>query len=219
MKIIYFDTETTGLTPQDNNIIEIALLTVENRKITETYDKLININTPIPEEIIELTGITNKQLQEEGIPEKTVAEDLYYRLTPGTLMIAHNCQFDLNFIYELLIKYYPVEEIMDKINNIYWLDTLTVFKDRKKYPHKLQDMVEYYNIPNARYHRAIDDVIMLSKCVKELHNERDDVTEYMNVFGFNPKYGVQGKLFECIRYVPQPYSNGMVGKEYILPLL
>ena len=219
MKIIYFDTETTGLNPETDQIIEIALLTINNKKLTEKYNKYIKTENPLPKEIINLTGITNETITNEGVPEQEIAKDLYERLTPKTLMIAHNCQFDLNFIYQLLIKYYPENEIETLFNSIYWLDTLTIFRDRKRYPHKLVDMVEYYHIPNANFHRAIDDTIMLFKCVKALYNERNDIFEYINVFGYNSKYGVQGKEFDCIRYVPQGYSKGMVGKDFILPLL
>lgn len=216
--MIFFDTETTGLDFNNDNIIEIALLVVDNGEIIGKYNEFIKQATPLSNEIKNLTGISNEDL-DEGVEEEEVAKSLYEFLSNGTLMIAHNCQFDLNFIYNLLCKYYNEEEIHKLFSSMSWLDTLTIFKDRKRFPHKLRDMVAYYNIGDVNFHRAIDDTVALSKCVKALHDERNDVLEYINVFGFNPKYGINGKEFEFIRYIPQSYNKCMVGKDYILPLL
>lgn len=216
IKIIFFDTETTGLNSSNSKIIELAMLTIENSQITEEYDKFININEALPENITELTGITDKMLNDEGVSEEIVAKDLVERLTPGTLMIAHNAQFDLSFIYELLNRHYP-DEAYSILAKMDWIDSLTVLKDRKKYPHKLQDAVEHYNIGEVNYHRAIDDTKALFEVTYAMKNERNDLHEYCNVFGFNPKYGVSGVRFDFIEYKPHFYNNMMVQPWGILP--
>ena len=76
VKIIFFDTETSGLNYKDDRIIELAMLTVEDGVITDDYDEFINIGRPIPRDITELTGITNDMLKNEGLDEKRVANDL-----------------------------------------------------------------------------------------------------------------------------------------------
>ena len=100
MKVICFDTETTGLDPKKDNIIEIALYTVEDGECTEEYNRFIYYGEDhkLSEKIIDLTGITDKMLSDEGVLPSVVATDLKQRLTPGTVMIAHNTQFDLSFI-------------------------------------------------------------------------------------------------------------------------
>ena len=130
IKIIFFDTETTGLDCSCCKIIELAMVTVEDGLITEEYDKFIKIGEPLSPKITQITSITDNMLESEGVDEKIIAQDLKDRLTPNTLMIAHNAQFDLSFIYHLLKKHYPQEadEIVASLN---WLDTVTVFKDRK----------------------------------------------------------------------------------------
>lgn len=216
IKIIFFDTETTGLNSSDSKIIELAMLTVDNNYVTEEYDKFININERLSEEITELTGITDEMLINDGVSEKTIADDLKERLTPGTLMIAHNAQFDLSFIYELLNRHYP-DDAYSILAKLDWIDSLTVLKDRKKYPHKLQDAVEHYNIGDVNYHRAIDDTKALLEVTSAMKNERDDLSDYCNVFGFNPKYGVSGFKFDFIEYKPHFYNNMMVKPWDILP--
>lgn len=76
MRAIYFDTETTGLDCRDCKIIELAMLTVENGRIVERYDEFINVGQPLAQNIVNLTGITNEMLENEGIDEETAAWDL-----------------------------------------------------------------------------------------------------------------------------------------------
>lgn len=193
------------------------MITVENGKITDRYDEFIKIDGFLPQKIIDITGITNEMLKNEGLSEKTVANDIKERITDNTLMIAHNAQFDLSFVYHLLKRHFP-NEADELVENADWLDTVTVLKDRKEFPHKLIDAVEYYNLDEVNFHRAIDDTEALFEVTKALKSERDDLAEYINVFGFNPKYGVGGERFPFIEYKPQRFHNGdMVPQNRILP--
>ena len=216
IKQIFFDTETSGLDCRNCKIIELAMLVVENGKIIEEYDEFINIGERIDSKIITLTGITNDMLVNEGINEEDVAKDIKGRLSSGTLMIAHNCQFDLSFIYNLLKRHYPYEadEIVKKVN---WLDTLTILRDRKDYPHKFTDALRYYGISDVNFHRAIDDAKALYKVYLAMKTERDDLGEYVNVFGYNPRYGVNGVRFSFIDYKLHYFNNGRVSPSNILP--
>ena len=193
------------------------MLTVEDGKIVEEYDKFVNIGQALSPKIIGLTGITNEMLRNDGVSEEEVALDLRKRLTEGTVMIAHNAQFDLSFIYFLLMRHFP-DDAEEIFCNLKWLDTLTVLKDRKDYPHKLIDAVEHYEIEKVNFHRAIDDTKALYNVTQELRLERDDLAEYINVFGYNPKYGIGMFKFPFITYKAQPYHNcGKLPEERILP--
>ncbi len=217
MKKIFFDTETTGLDCSNCKIIELAMLTVENGRIIDRYDEFINVGEALSPKVISLTGITNETLKNKGIDEETVAYDLKKRLTKGTYMIAHNCQFDLLFVYNLLARHFG-EEALDIVSNLKWIDTVTVLKDRKDYPHKLIDAVHHYDIEEVNFHRAIDDTKALYDVTVAMKNERDDLGEYVNVFGYNPKWGVNSVRFPFIEYKSQPYHNcGKLPEDKILP--
>ena len=216
MREIYFDTETSGLDFEKNRIIELAMLVVEDGKIVREYDEFIDIGESLDPEITKLTGITDDMLSDEGINENTVAKDLRENLTPGTLMIAHNCQFDLSFVYYLLKRHYP-NEADEILENVDWLDTLTVLKDRKEYPHKLIDAVQHYGIEEVNFHRAIDDTKALYEVYQALRSERDDLEKYENHFGYHYKYGINGIEFEFITYEEQSFNKRMVSPENILP--
>ncbi|WP_295589352.1 PolC-type DNA polymerase III [uncultured Methanobrevibacter sp.] len=216
MKVIYFDTETTGLNSKFDRIIELAMLTVEDGEITDEYDKFVNIDWDLPPKITQITGITDEMLILEGESEAHIAEDLKNNLTPDTLMIAHNCQFDLSFVYSLLERHYP-NDAYEIVSNSKWMDTVTVLKDRKEFPHKLIDAVKYYGIEEVNFHRAIDDTKALYNVTQALKEERDDLKEYINIFGYNPKYGVSGFKFSFIEYKRQYFTKRMVNSDKILP--
>ncbi|WP_458453568.1 3'-5' exonuclease [Methanobrevibacter sp.] len=215
-KIIFFDTETTGLDSRNCQIIELAMISIVDGEIVDEYDEFIKINGSLPQKIVDITGITDDMLEDEGLEERVVANDLKERLTQNTLMIAHNAQFDLSFVYNLLKRHYPLQAD-EIVRNMDWLDTLTVFKDRAKYPHKLIDAVKHYKIDEVNFHRAIDDTKALVDVTKAMKNERDDLTEYINIFGYNPKWGVSGERFPFIEYKKQFYNNYMVSQDHILP--
>ena len=215
IKYIFFDTETSGLNCRYCKIIELAMLTVEDGEIVEEYDKFIDIGERLNPKITRLTGITDDMLK-EGCKEEEIAHDLLTKLTKGTVMIAHNCQFDLFFVYYLLERHFP-NQAYEIISNLKWLDTVTVLKDRKDYPHKLIDAVNYYNLDDVNFHRAIDDTKALYEVTLAMKKERNDLKEYINLFGYNPKYGPGAKL-SFIEYKSQPYHNrGCLPPDEILP--
>jgi len=83
-----------------------------------------------------------------------------------------------------------------------------VYKDRHSYPHKLCNAIEAYGLADkvVNSHRAVDDVLATVAVMLEMEKERDDLHNYVNLFGYNPKYGVDGKRIGSITYKPQPYD-------------
>lgn len=217
MRMIFFDTETTGLDFKKDRIIELAFIIIEDNKVVKRYDEFIKCPFNLSKSITDLTGITDELLKLKGVSERVVAEDLKENLVKGSLMVAHNIHFDMNFIFELLVKYYSEDEVLRLFKGLYWLDTLTIFKDRKSYPHKLIDLVNYYKLGNFRFHRAIDDTKVLPLALKRMVKQRNDVKKYINIVGYNPKYSLEGRLFEFIKYIPQDYHYSMVKSSEILP--
>lgn len=221
MRNIYFDTETTGFNFATNDrIIELAFIVEENGKIIKRYDEFIKIDFPIPEDAKKVNNISDMMLKTFGIDERKVAEDFLIAIGDGNSTVyAHNCHFDLSFVYHMFLRWYNKEDIDNIFAKIKWVDSLTILKDRKKYPHKLADGIEYYHIEGVKNsHRAIDDTEALYYLVQAIRLERDDIDKYVNVFGVNPKYGVNGNKFSFITYKEQPYNNvGLLDAKDILP--
>jgi len=55
-------------------------------------------------------------------------------------------------------------------------------------------------------HRAVDDVIATVAVMKAMEEEKDDLINYVNLFGYNPKFGLEGKPIGSVTYKPQPYD-------------
>ena len=126
-------------------------------------------------------------------------------------MVAHNAQFDACFLRELLRGFKP--------GCLDWLDSLTVYKDRRPYPHKLANAILAYELEGKvqNSHRAIDDVLALFEVLKAMDDERDDLANYVNLFGYNPKYGVSGRRITGVRYEPQGFNKTITRPEQTLP--
>lgn len=221
--LVLFDCETNGLDPDKNQIIELAAMRVELTpngalRIADKMDTFIKLpdGEQLPANIVELTGITDAKLLSEGVGTKKAAKT-FARMFSGTgtvLMVAHNAQFDIQFVSSLLRK--EQQTISVPVNK---LDTLTVFKDRRKYPHKLANAIIDYGLTGKvqNSHRAIDDVLAMFEVMKAMAEERDDLTTYINLFGYNPKYGVSGRRIPGIRYESQSFNNIMTRPEQTLP--
>lgn len=223
--LIFFDTETTGFDGRENQIIELAAIRIDRdggRRETDEFVKLPD-GMCVPGKIVELTHITDAMLAEHGKPEIEVAE-IFSGFMDGErpLLIAHNAQFDLNFAAWLFVKYRKQRpEWLERFNAADYLDTLTVYKDRAKYPHKLADAIQLYGLSDKvqNTHRAIDDVAALLEIAKAMGAQRDDLSGYVNVFGYNAKYGVNGNTLKKVTYRAQGFRNGIAPPEQTLPAL
>ena len=209
-RLVLFDTETTGLLFSRDEIIEFAAVVVENRNgiptIVQEYDELIALSPGgfVPPKIEQLTGISTQDLREKGLPKTRVAQDIAQMLKGNTLMLAYNAHFDLSFLYYFLLRHGDPMILKGKDK----LDLLTVYKDRRPYPHKLCNAIEAYGLTGkvVNSHRAVDDVIATVAVMEEMEKEQADLMRYVNLFGYNPKVGIDGKPIGSVTYKPQPYN-------------
>ena len=183
-RIVVFDTETTGIAFGKDRIIELGAVSLEAGAETGSLDVLVRLpeGGVLPPFIVELTGITDAQLLSEGVDQAEAAED-FCRLLEGCerpLLVAYNAQFDLNFLYHFLRPCGRVEVLGPPR----FLDALTVYRDRRDYPHKLCNAIEAYGPA-----------------------ERGDLMRYIDLFGTHPKYGLSGRRISSVTYRPQSYRR------------
>ena len=209
-KLMIFDTETTGLVYSRDEIIEFAAVVLEKRDgkvcVVEEYDELITLSPGgfIPPEIVKLTGITNEDVAQRGISKQKLCSDIARMLTGNTLILAYNAHFDLCFLFYLLLRHGDPTVLKGKDK----LDLLTTYKDRRSYPHKLCNAIEAYGLTDkvVNSHRAVDDVLATVAVMQAMEDEKNDLHRYINLFGYNPKYGISGKPIGSVTYKPQHYD-------------
>ena len=209
-RLVLFDTETTGLYYSREQIIEFAAVVLERQNgeaiITREYDELISLRpgTYVPDQIVKLTGITNEDIAQRGIPKAQVCRDIADMIAGNTLLLAYNAHFDLSFLFYMLLRDGDPAILKGKDK----IDLLTVYKDRRSFPHKLCNAITAYHLDDrvVNSHRAIDDVLATVAVMEAMEQERDDLINYVNLFGYNPKFGLDGKPIGSITYKPQPYD-------------
>ena len=209
-RLVLFDTETTGLLYSRDEIIEFAAVVVEQvngkPEVVLEYDQLVALAPGgfVPPKIQELTGISTQDLREKGLPKTRVCRDIADMVKGNTLLLAYNAHFDLSFLFYMLLRDGDPTILKGKDK----LDLLTVYRDRHSYPHRLSNAIEVYGLSGkvVNSHRAVDDVLATVAVMEEMEKERPDLERYVNLFGYNPKYGVEGKPIGSVTYKPQPYN-------------
>ena len=210
-KFVIFDTETTGLNFARDEIIEFSAVVLERQGsevvVTREYDNLITLSpgNTVPENITRLTGISTLDILQRGVPKTQVCADIADMFAGSTLLLAYNAHFDLSFLFYLLLRNGDPTVLKGKDK----LDLLTVYKDRRPFPHKLCNAIDAYGLSGKviNSHRAIDDVLATVAVMEAMANEKDDLQQYINLFGYNPKYGIDGKPIGSVTYKPQSFQN------------
>ena len=210
-KFVIFDTETTGLAFQRDEIIEFSAVVLETREnevvVTREYDNLVTLSpgNTVPPQITQLTGISTQDIAERGVAKAQVCRDIAEMFAGNTLLLAYNAHFDLSFLFYMLLRDGDPTILKGKDK----LDLLTVYKDRRDFPHRLHNAIDAYGLTGkvVNSHRAIDDVLATVAVMEAMAAETDDLECYVNLFGYNPKYGIDGKPIGSVTYKPQSYQR------------
>ena len=205
-RLVLFDTETTGLEYSRDEIIEFSAVVLEKNGVVREYDELITLSPGgfVPPKIQQLTGITDMDIRERGIPKTRLCRDIGEMIAGNTLLLAYNAHFDLSFLYYLLLRDGDPAILKGKDK----LDLLTVYRDRHSFPHRLASAIDVYGLAGkvVNSHRAIDDVLATVEVMKAMVEEKDDLLNYVNLFGYLAQYGLDGKPIGSITYKPQRYD-------------
>ena len=157
------DIETTGLSFRTEKITELGAVIYKNGEIIDEFECFVNPEKPIPEEVVKVTNITDDMVKDAETIETILPKFLDF--IGDRIIVAHNADFDVGFIK------YNAEKIGIKLENTY-IDTLRLakdlFPDYKKY--KLGIIAENLGIKVDVAHRALDDVITLTKVFKVMQN-------------------------------------------------
>lgn len=160
-RFVVFDLETTGLSPVDDKIVEIAAVSVENGKLSHVFETFVNPGIHIPEEASKITGITDADVANAPSIEEVLPD--FYKFTRNSILVAHNGDdFDVPFVKN------AAEKLMYLFNNP-TIDTLILA--RKNLPTRkfnLTEVCKFYGIENEQAHRAISDAVATAKVFLKL---------------------------------------------------
>lgn len=161
---IALDTETTGVNPASDKIIEIGMAKVIDGKIVEEYSTLIDPKIHISERITELTGIKDEDVQGKPVIADIIREIIEF--TEDLPILGHNIIFDYSFIKKAAVNNSMSFEKKG-------IDTLKMARRiLPDMPHKsLEYLCKEMNINPGHSHRAYDDAVS----AMQLYNKMYDI--------------------------------------------
>lgn len=165
-KFVVFDLETTGLSTEIDRVVEIGAVKLENGKIVEYYDTLIDPQTHIPEGASEVNGIYDDDVKNSPYIEDVF--EFFVNYCKGYKLVAHNgAGFDFKIIRRLAGS-------MGLPMNNDMIDSLT--EARSVLPqirrHSLEFLCNHYGIVNKKAHRAYEDAEATAKVFVKLMDDK-----------------------------------------------
>lgn len=185
-RLFIFDTETSGLSPDNAEILELGGLLLEKQEngifeVIREIQTLIKNKNHIPWNITQINHIDDKMCEEEGI-SKEEFYDLLIEIfgDKDTLIIAYNTPFDMKFVKAFIKEMNPEYEVNNDT-----LDLLEIARDRTHTirGNKLCDMLVRYEITDEENsHRALDDCKATLKVMRAFWKEKNDIEDYIRSY-------------------------------------
>ena len=175
---VCFDIETTGLSAARDKITEIGAVKLKNGVVVDTFETFVNPERPIPQKIVELTGINDSMVADA--PKDEEAVKAFMEFVDGAVVVAHNAPFDTSFI----------SNVCGRIGidyNLTSIDTVAIARsilpDIKNV--KLDTVAKYLRLGSFNHHRATDDAEILSRIFISLCDRLRDDYEVKSILDIN----------------------------------
>lgn len=184
------DLETTGGNPDTEKIIEIGMVRIENRKMTEERSFLVNPQKDIPDFVQKLTGIRKADVEHSPRIEEVIDEIIEF--IGDSILVAHNTSFDIPFLNGVLKKLQ--RPTLD--NKVICTNIMTKYMIPDIMSSNLAYMSEMFGIHHSQAHRAIED----ARATGLLLLKYMDIFETKNIRKINQLYYPRNK-FELDRAI------------------
>ena len=149
---VVYDLETTGISSNYNEIIEIAACKIRHEMIIDEFSTYVNPKRLITDFTTSLTSITNDDLR--GAPFIETAIKDFLEFFDGCILVAHNATFDNSHLYRNL------KDLGLYKGPIPTIDTLQLarvcYGDKLK-RFNLKALTKFFDVELEQHHRAIYD--------------------------------------------------------------
>lgn len=160
---VCIDCESTGLDPEKDRIIEIAVSRFTFNHVLQSFESLINPECEIPQISQDIHKISSEMLQ--GKPKiESVLPDLL-KMIHGNVLVGHGIGFDIALIAAEAKRH----QIPTTIEKQLFIDTLRMARLYGESPiNSLEKLRQHFNIEAEGAHRAMNDVIVNIEVFKQL---------------------------------------------------
>lgn len=171
---IVFDLETTGLNKASDRIIEIGAVKVQDGKVIDDFDMLVNpgkkengINVSISSTIKNLTGISNELVANQPLEKEALRE--FFKWCNGIdLVIGHNiASFDIPFVKAACRRNGLEFPFSAKVDTLLFVKSLKLQKNGVIENNKQTTLADYVDLKYSA-HRANEDTKALCEILKRL---------------------------------------------------
>lgn len=161
---IVFDVETTGISPDFAALTEIGAAKIVEGKVVKTYEQLINPMTLIPDNIVELTGITNAMVKNQPTVNEVLGDFIHF--CEDLPILGHNVLFDFSFIKTNALRQGLSFEKSG-------LDTLILSRHffEKQSSYSLSHLINVLGIDRNNAHRGLDDALATHELYEYIHKK------------------------------------------------
>jgi len=181
---VVLDIETTGLDPLYDEIIELSAIRVVDDVQVDSFSSLVKPINSIDDFITGLTGITNDMVSKAPSIEDILPQ--FCEFVGGNVIVGHNVNFDINFIYDNLM------ECSNKAFENEFIDLLRIA--RRTLPelknHKLKTLSEHFEVDTTGAHRGMKDCNMTNECFRYCRDiaiqKFENIDAFIKIFS---KYG------------------------------
>lgn len=161
---VVIDLETTGLSVENDEIIEFGAVRVLGQQVVGTFQALVTISGELPRQVSDLTGLSNAELKEKGRDLRTVLSE-FLDFVGDSLVVAHHGDFDYACLRAACQRYHlPLfaNRLVDTLSmSKRYVDTVPNYR--------LETMVQHFSIPVARLHRGVDDCLATMQLYEKLN--------------------------------------------------
>lgn len=200
---VLFDLETTGLSPENDAIIEISALKVSNGEVVDEFSTLVNPCRHIPYSASSVNGIMDDMVKDA--PAIDIALKNFISFIGDSILVGHNIKrFDMGFIQRDAVNIFG-KPISNEI-----VDTLILSRRYLPdlYSHSLESLSDHYGISYEGAHRALADCYINKQVYDCLAKEIANPSEAAKAVKVCPKCGnilkkrtgVYGDFWGCASY-------------------
>ena len=152
---VVFDLETTGVSCNYDEVVEISAIKVDNHKVVSEFTTLVNPKRAIPYSATQVNGITDDMVKDAPVWEKALTDFLAF--AADYVLVGHNIHFfDMKFIYRDCERYFNELPQNDYIDT---LKLARLYLPQLEH-HKLTDLADYFGVSTDGAHRALQDCRM-----------------------------------------------------------